>query len=472
MADVDPELLKRTARWCAEAGRQAGVDEIRRALASLSWDELLAARALLADPPPARPLGPFALADLARGAPPDLAAEREREGRYGSQAAEPAPAAPPEPEPPAPSRPRRSTRRAAKGRGVVIRRARDVIPTPAAAPRPAPPVDELLRPEGRTVLERLVRTHGARRPALVAALAAGWRRDGGAAPGDEDLSRLLDHHGLTRAFERRERDDILHALRAAGGARAAAASRLGLEPAGLDAALARLGASTDAERVREQRRADLRTRATLSERVRLVLVDEPRLRDLGVLAEFEQDLRARLPEHVRALRVLREPLAAALGRSLSVTTAEARTLALRFGLDLGTRAAPPVRPRPNGPGDAPRTAPGTRPARGDRPDRAAGKPPRTSPAGARPDRRGDRPGPPAGKPPRTSPAGTRPDRRGDRLERAAGKPTRTAQAGARPDRRGDRSGRPAEKAPRTAPAGARPDRRRPGGRGPAPRGRR
>src|SRR5512146_1007827 len=82
MPELDAELLERVARWCAEAGRSTVAAEIRRALAPLGWDELLAARALLADPPPARPLGPFALADLARGAPADVAAEREREGRY------------------------------------------------------------------------------------------------------------------------------------------------------------------------------------------------------------------------------------------------------------------------------------------------------------------------------------------------------------------------------------------------------
>ncbi|HET9598708.1 MAG TPA: Fis family transcriptional regulator, partial [Anaeromyxobacteraceae bacterium] len=89
MAEIDDELVARALRWCAEAGRHAAAGEVRAALAPLSWDELLAARALLADPPPARPLGPHALADLARGALPDVAAEREREGRYG-----PAPEAP------------------------------------------------------------------------------------------------------------------------------------------------------------------------------------------------------------------------------------------------------------------------------------------------------------------------------------------------------------------------------------------
>jgi len=97
MAEIDDELVARAIRWCAEAARQASAGEVRAALAPLSWDQLLAARALLADPPPLRPLGPAALADIARGAPPDVAAEREREGRYRREQAEapsPAPARP------------------------------------------------------------------------------------------------------------------------------------------------------------------------------------------------------------------------------------------------------------------------------------------------------------------------------------------------------------------------------------------
>src|SRR5512138_1993859 len=169
MAEIDAETIERVARWCAEAGRQASAAEIRRALAPLSWDELLLARALLADPPPARPLGPSALADIARGAPPDVAAERERGGRYvredeapGSDAA-PASAAPRPPRRTAPRRGGREDRPT-----LVIRSARDRAPAASAAPPPLPPVDELRRPEGRPLLERLFRRVGARRAALAA----------------------------------------------------------------------------------------------------------------------------------------------------------------------------------------------------------------------------------------------------------------------------------------------------------------
>ncbi|MFL5274199.1 MAG: Fis family transcriptional regulator, partial [Anaeromyxobacteraceae bacterium] len=103
MPEIDDELIARALRWCADAGRHATAAAVREALTPLSWDELLAARALLADPPPARPLGPLALADLARGALPDVAAEREREGRYGLEGdALPPPPAAAAPAPPAP----------------------------------------------------------------------------------------------------------------------------------------------------------------------------------------------------------------------------------------------------------------------------------------------------------------------------------------------------------------------------------
>jgi len=353
MADLDAELLERVARWCAEAGRQAGVAEIRRALGALGWDELLAVRALIADPPPARPLGPKALADIARGAPPDVAAERERAGRYDSEQEERGDS--PEAGPASPIEPPRPRRRsgAKKAPAVVIRRARDRAQVAGEAAPPAlSRLEDLRRPEGRGVLERLLRRHGARRAALAQALAARWRRDDGAPPGEGDLAALFEHHGLARAFARRERDELLHALRASGGYRPAAAERLALDPAGLDAALARLGAGADAERIRDERRAELRGRATLTERVHLVLADEARLRDLGLLGELEEDLRARLPEHVRALRAGGAPLAEALAQSLSIERRAALGLASRFGLDLG--------PSP----DAPRRSAAASPRRG------------------------------------------------------------------------------------------------------------
>jgi hypothetical protein len=411
MADLDDETVERVRQWCAEAGRQAGAAEIRAALAPLAWDELLNVRAFLADPPPARPLGPAALADLARGAPPDVAAEREREGRYRAERE----VDPGEPTNPSAPRPAARSRRARRPVPPIVHRKRDAAVSAPPPPPAAPALDELRRPAGRAVLEQLLRREGARRPRLIAAL-AGWRRADGGAPDDADLSSLLDHHGLARAFTHREREELLHALRAARGELAAAAGAAGLAPEDYRAALDRLGAWGDAERIREERRAELRGRATLAERARLLSQEAERLADLGLLAEMEADLAARLPEHLRALRAgARGPLAAAFALSLSLPEADAREVAKRTGLDLG----PPPERRAPGTGTA-----GSRRAAGG-PRRSSGGPRRAA-GGARPAAGGPRPAPGG---PRRAAGGARPVPGGPR--RAGGGPGRR-QPGTRP----------------------------------------
>jgi len=361
MTGIDDELVARALRWCAEAGRPSTAAEVREALEPLGWDELLAARALLADPPPAQPLGPRALAELARGASPAQAAAHELAGEHGHSGA------------------------------------------PRQAP-PRPPLDDLFESEGRAVLERLLREHGARRPRLSAALAAGWRRGDGSAPDSGDLERLLDAHGFAHGFARREHDELLHALRAAGGVRRRAAEVVGFTPAELDAALERLGAREEAEAIRSAHRNELRRRALLADRVRLLLTEEVRLEDLGLVEEFEADLRARLPDLLRALRAGRRgPLGAALGESLGLAPGQPQLLARRLGMDLD---APNRTPTPTPTSTPTRTATATAsrkstatrpPARtSSRPPDARARPPRPSPSGkvpgaARPKRRGGGP---------------------------------------------------------------------------------
>lgn len=463
MADLDRELVERVARWCAEAGRTAGAAEIRAALEGLGWDELLAARALLADPPPTRPLGPYALADLARGVPTDLASEREAAGRYprgpapsaAEVAAAEAPAATPLPARKGPRKPRRAT--------VVVRK-----PAPPPAPPPPAPglplLDELLLPLGRTALEALLRKHGAGRPRLLAALAESHRRPDGAPIGEADLDRLLTHHGQARAFLRRERDALLHALRAAGGVRARAAAALGYPPEALDGALARTGAAAEAEKLRDAKRRELRARgATLSEKVRLVVADPEKLQDLGLLADFEADLKARLPEHLKALERGGEPLALALAGSLSMPVAPVHDLATRLGLSLGGAGGrgtlPGSRPLPS----ADRGGTGQRPPRGvrpPRPERPGGA--RTGPGRPPGDRAGGgnrpsapRPGgprPPAGRPFGARPAGDRPGGGGPGDRRGASRTSPPRSVGSRPA--GDRPGVPPSRGP--GPGGDRP----------------
>jgi hypothetical protein len=278
-----------------------------------------------------------------------------------------------------------------------------VKPKPRQPERVLPLVDDLLASEGRTVLERLIRQHGARRARIAAALANGWRRIDGTAPGEEELSRLLDLHGLARGFESRERDELLHALRAAAGLRTRAADAVGVTPAVFDTALERLGARGEANSIRAAHRDELRRRATLSERVRMLLGEAERLADLDLLAEMEADVRARLPQLVRALRPSRAvPLGMALARSLAVESSDVDALVLRLGLDLGERRAPerapsPSRDRPPRPARVERGPPRDRDGR---PERAHGqdRPARggTPAAGDRPQpQRGERPPPPS-----------------------------------------------------------------------------
>jgi hypothetical protein len=353
MPEIDDELLARAVRWCAAAGQHTSPEEVRAALAPLSWDQLLAVRACLADPPPAQLPGPLALAYLARGASPGAAMEQSPPGRR------------PQPRRPAsggeiPPSPRSRRPPAARPLGPIIRRATDRPPSrPPATPLEAP-LDELSESEGRSTLERLVREHGARRGPLLEAMRRRWRRADGGAPDDEDLDRLLSEHGLSRAFARRERDEILHALRAAGGDRRRAAAAVGIATAdALDGAVARLGATAQVEAIREGARLEIRRRATLTERARLLLFEEEHLRDLGLLPAIESDLAARLPEHILALRASGPgPLPAALGRSLSLRPADAQLLVHRLGLDVApsgargdsrgadARSGPPRRPRP------------------------------------------------------------------------------------------------------------------------------
>jgi hypothetical protein len=428
MAELELETVERAVRWCGEAGRQTTAGEVRAALSTLSWDQLLQVRALLADPPPSRPLGPHALADLARGVPADLAAEREREGRYPRPGAAP----PPSTTTPAPSGaappPAATSRRASKAarRQVVVRKASSTpIAVAPGAPR-LPLFEELLLPVGRAALSRIIRQHGGRRPMLVAAIGASHRRADGQPIGDADLDGALEHHGLDRAFLRRERDELFHAVRASAGVLGKAAAALGHDLASLGAAIGRLGLDAEVKRLREGRRRDLRAKATLSERALLWVGQGDALTDLGLLEEVEEDLRRRIPEHLRALATTGEPLELGLVRTLALPAATVKQLLTRLGIDLRAPLAPAsVVARPTTPARAPAPA-------------ATRRPPRPAPA---------RPAPSRNAPPRNAPART--------------SPARTAPPRAAPARGGERT--PARRPSGTRPPGGRPGAPRPGG---------
>jgi len=339
MPEIDREIIDRAMRWCAESGRPVHEDVVRHALGPLGWDALLAVKAILADPPPARDLSPSDLVALSRGGPP-----------AGTGAPAPRAARKAGPRAPRPLRP---------VPGPRIRRARDRVEPSTPSPAAPPSIDFLYQEAGRAVLDRMVRQHGANRTAILAALAAGWSAGGGA-PSSGDLDRLLAHHGLARGFAERERALLLHAFRKHGGVFLRVARELGTAPADLRAAVTRLELSGPVEAVREARRRVLDRKGTLADRARLVDEEEEALKDLGLLPRFEEDLRKRLPEQLRALSVGgRRPSAADLGRSLSLSRGAVDRLATRFSLPL--RAAPPERPERLEARGGPRRTPGRGP---------------------------------------------------------------------------------------------------------------
>ncbi|MEI6223998.1 MAG: hypothetical protein WCS72_04555 [Deltaproteobacteria bacterium] len=318
MPEIDREILDRAMRWCAESGRPVHEDVVRHALAPLGWDELLAVKAILADPPPGRDLSPADLLSLSRGTPPPAGTGRKTR-KKGTRTPR-APRAVP---------------------GPRIRRARDrveaVVPSPAAVPS----IDLLYRESGRAILGRMVRRRGGNRAAILAEIAAGWSA-GAQPPTSADLDRLLVHHGLARGFAERESALLLHAFRKHGGIYLRVARELDAAPADLRAAVARLELTAQVESIREARRRVLDRKGTLAERARLVDEEEEALSDLGLIARFDEDLRKRLPEQLRALSGGgRRPSAADLGRSLSLSRGAVDRIAARFSLPL--RPAPPER---------------------------------------------------------------------------------------------------------------------------------
>jgi len=365
MPEIDREMLARAVRWCAESGRPTREDRVRAVLEPLGWDELLAVKATLADPPPGRDLSPADLVALSRATtPPSRPAARASRApatRAGRRKAGSAP------------RPASAPR---------IRRAQDLASDPPPGPvAPLPHLDELYRESGRAEIGRLVRRLGGNRLAILADLASRWSDAAGSPPSSADLDRLLEHHGLARGFAERERALFLHAVGKHGGVVVRMARELGMAPEDVRGAIDRLQLRPAVDSIRDVRRGRLERKATLSERARLLDEEADALADLGLLAGFEADLRRRLPDHLRALAVGgRSPSAVDLGRSLSLSRGAADRLVTHFALKL--RPSPPER-----------TERTERPGRGSAPRRpgARGAAPRRSPGSRQPPRGGRRP---------------------------------------------------------------------------------
>src|SRR5687767_168478 len=80
--EVPTPVAVAVADFCRRAGAPAPPAEVRQALATLESEEDFRARMVADGEPLARPLGPWALVDVVRGAAPDLAAAREACGYY------------------------------------------------------------------------------------------------------------------------------------------------------------------------------------------------------------------------------------------------------------------------------------------------------------------------------------------------------------------------------------------------------
>ena len=80
--DVPTPVAVAVSDFCRRAGTPAPPRAIREALSTVSETDDFRIRAVTDADPPVRPLGPFAVVDLARGTQADTVALRERSGYY------------------------------------------------------------------------------------------------------------------------------------------------------------------------------------------------------------------------------------------------------------------------------------------------------------------------------------------------------------------------------------------------------
>jgi len=304
--DVPTPVAVAVSDFCRRAGAPASPRAVREALSALAESDDFRVRAVTGADPPVRPLGPFAVVDLARGTPADIAGLRERSGYYalveemlGLGNPAPVPAAPPtRPAPPTPAETRAAT---------VAER---IAPRRRAASPPAPPrgrftqveaqrapLESLAGPDGRTTLQTLLAQHG-HRPALVRALAQGYAGRQGD-PSAAEVDTLLDAQGLLEAAEVSERELVLEAVSEHRGALGRVAWTLGLRGPELAALVSRLGLDPEVDRQRERFRREALNPA--SWKARLDLFGRRKyLEDLGVDRDFEERLRNDLVRELRA----------------------------------------------------------------------------------------------------------------------------------------------------------------------------
>ena len=330
--DVPTPVAVAVSDFCRRAGTPAPPRAVREALSTVSEADDFRVRAVTDAEPPASPLGPFAVVDLARGTPADTAALRERSGYYAlveellaledlragpattatpSAVTSPPAAAPlsPSVSPPAQVQPpsvspagRSESPAPTVAERIAPRRRTAQAPTPAT-PRgrftqgelQRAPLESLEAPAGRATLESLLAQYS-HRIALLHALAHGYTGQRGE-PSAPELDELLARHGLLEAVEASERELLLSALSENRGALGRVAWALGLRGPELAALVSRLGLGPEVDRLRERFRKEALTPPSWTARLDL-LGRRKYLEDLGLEREFEDRLRGDLGREI------------------------------------------------------------------------------------------------------------------------------------------------------------------------------
>jgi hypothetical protein len=372
--DVPTPVAVAVSDFCRRAGAPASPREVRGALSTVTDAEEFRIRAVTDAEPPLRPLGPYAVVDLARGTSVELAGLRQRSGYYDLVAEMLAQVEMPRVEPPAsaaatgplpspsvrPAQPEAAAptalptpqRRTGEVRSTVAERIAPRRRAPAPETRPAPrgrytqvaaqraPIDSLAEPAGRSVLEPLLLQHG-HRIALTRALAQGYLGRRGGDPQPQEVEELLATHRLLDDSEAVERELVLGALSEQHGALGRVAWALGVRPVELRSMIERLGLDAEVERTRERFRREALAPAHWTTRLDL-LGRRKYLEDLGLERSFDERLRSDLSKELDRTDAADPERIPHLARKLGVPPELlARTLA-RLGLvsESGDPASP------------------------------------------------------------------------------------------------------------------------------------
>ncbi|MBS1150792.1 MAG: hypothetical protein H6Q89_2490 [Myxococcaceae bacterium] len=372
--DVPTPIAVAVADFCRRARGQAPASVVREALAVLSDDDDFRVKELTDAEPSVRPLGPFAVVDVVSGTAPAVAAQRELTGYYDlvrSMAAKTEAPARPSPPPPAPVRkgvkPKAGAEVAREGRKqkkVAATIAQKIAPKkrlPAAAASLPPPAevaspwkkrqlptprgkftrieaeasrfDELYRPAARDELLGLIAQTG-NRISLRKTLERQYVVRRGVGPSPDDIDALLEHHKLSRAIARQEREAILSSLTENHGALVKVADAMALNAFELDRLIAVIGVRGEVTEIR-----DRWVREALSIRnlpMRLEMLGRGKyLADLKIVRRFKEALVRDVLELLEELPVMAdlEQLVTVAAKRHALNPESLRTAIDRLGIE-------------------------------------------------------------------------------------------------------------------------------------------